>query len=131
MGAASYVNGMRYTRPTKLREYEEWINKIEASPSELSEVLGLPNVNKQHNFTAPDVLEFIMLSLRRADGINMQVLRRCYGQEVSDKVTSALSPYLLQNLVKKTIVNPSGLDQMYEVYSLTVPAGFLLSNKYL
>jgi putative oxygen-independent coproporphyrinogen III oxidase len=41
MGASSYLNGVRYTRPGKLKDYYNWITSIEKNEIKLEEVIGI------------------------------------------------------------------------------------------
>ncbi|AFY49166.1 putative oxygen-independent coproporphyrinogen III oxidase [Nostoc sp. PCC 7524] len=105
MGAASYIEGKRFTRPRTTKEYYQWIQAgcvidCEVTPPE--DVL----------------LETLMLGLRLAEGVNVEALREKFGQAKIAAVYQCLKPYLAKGWVE--VVN--------ERLRLCDPEGFLFSN---
>jgi coproporphyrinogen III oxidase-like Fe-S oxidoreductase len=47
MGASSYLNGIRYTRPGKLKDYYDWIISIEKNEIKLEEFIGIQRKTKK------------------------------------------------------------------------------------
>jgi putative oxygen-independent coproporphyrinogen III oxidase len=109
MGAASYVEGKRFTRPRKTQEYYQWVQELIANNG----VIDWEITPKQ------DVLlETLMLGLRLAEGVSLTVLTEEFGEEKIQEIHHCLQPYFEQDLVQVT----SGRLR------LTDPQGFLFSN---
>ncbi|MEH2375964.1 radical SAM family heme chaperone HemW [Nostoc sp.] len=105
MGAASYVNGKRFTRPRKTREYYQWVQAggvIDCDVTPPKEVL----------------LETLMLGLRLAEGVNLAALAEAYGKEKVEEICRCLQPYVDQGWVE---IGGGRLR-------LIDPQGFLFSN---
>ncbi|NET74382.1 MAG: coproporphyrinogen III oxidase, partial [Sphaerospermopsis sp. SIO1G2] len=105
MGAASYLQDQRFTRPRKTKEYFQWLENgaiIDCEITTLEEQL----------------LETLMLGLRLAEGLNLQDLADRFGKEKVSEIQQHLQRYLQQGWVK--IID----DQL----RLTDPDGFLFSN---
>ncbi|WP_414565803.1 MULTISPECIES: radical SAM family heme chaperone HemW [unclassified Anabaena] len=105
MGAASYVEGKRFTRPRKTQEYYQWVKAggvidCEVTPPE--EVL----------------LETLMLGLRLAEGLSLADLSNKFGEAKVEEIYRYLQPYLDQGWVNVT----------EERLQLSDPQGFLFSN---
>lgn len=125
MGAASYVEGYRFTRPRKTQEYGAWVEG--SNRLEKAEFVNTP---------LDQFLETLMLGLRLAEGIEIQTLVDHFGQEMIEKLLKLLQPFQQQGLV--LIGDPhqnlmdSEPDQLIEgVIRFTDPEGFLLSNQIL
>ena len=105
MGAASYIQGKRFTRPRKTKEYYQWLENGAIIDCEI---------------TPPEeeLLETLMLGLRLAQGLNLQVLADKFGAEKVAKIQKYLQPYIQNKWV--TLID----DQL----RLTDPQGFLFSN---
>jgi oxygen-independent coproporphyrinogen-3 oxidase len=105
MGAASYLQGKRFTRPRKTQEYYQWVENgcaiaCEVTPAD--EVL----------------LDTLMLGLRLAEGLSMQILQAQFGEETVSNIQNILQPYIENGWVH--IVNGR--------LRLSDPEGFLFSN---
>ncbi|MFN6471482.1 MAG: radical SAM family heme chaperone HemW [Nostoc sp. SerVER01] len=101
MGAASYIEGKRFTRPRKTKEYYQWVQAgatIDCQVTPPKEVL----------------LETLMLGLRLAEGVNLAA----FGQEKVEEICRYLRSYF-----DKGWVEVAG-----ERLRLTDPQGFLFSN---
>jgi len=129
MGAASYIQGRRFTRPRTRREYYTWVQQfIEAdgiweSP-ELSDVDVL--------------LETLMLGLRLAEGVSLSTLVQQFGEKTLEQIGTTLQPYYDKGWVD--VVEPDGKAwdwhnapklPMTGRLRLTDPEGFLFSNQIL
>jgi oxygen-independent coproporphyrinogen-3 oxidase len=126
MGAASYVNGKRFTRPRTRREYYAWIEK--------GAVIDEPEIS------ATDfLLESLMLGLRLAEGVSLEQICQQFGTEVVEQIWTCLQPYYRQGWVEilgqdgRTIEFESSNCYMSsaERLRLTTPEGFLFSNTIL
>ncbi|MHC5723710.1 MAG: radical SAM family heme chaperone HemW, partial [Nostoc sp.] len=105
MGAASYVDGKRFTRPRKTREYYQWVQAggaIDCDVTPPKEVL----------------LETLMLGLRLAEGVSLAALAEAYGEEKVEEICRCLKPYVDQGWVEV------GAGRL----RLIDPHGFLFSN---
>jgi len=127
MGATSYVEGKRFTRPRKTKEYYQWVQDLIAAGGVLDYLQ-----------TPPDevLLETLMLGLRLKEGVSILTLTQQFGEATLRKIWKCLQPYHRQGWVE--IVEPDGeaatlvTDASYIPKSgqlrLTDPEGFLFSN---
>ncbi|MDZ8050981.1 MAG: radical SAM family heme chaperone HemW [Aulosira sp. ZfuVER01] len=105
MGAASYVQGKRFTRPRKTKEYYQWVEAgcvIDCEATPANEVL----------------LETLMLGLRLAEGVSLTALATKFGEEKVEEIDKFLQPYFQKGWVE---VSKGRLR-------LSDPQGFLFSN---
>ncbi len=124
MGAASYVNGQRFTRPRKRQAYYDWVQQFAASKQ-----IDWP-------ITPPDeqLLDTLMLGLRLSEGLNLGELAETFGLASVQQILLSLKPYATKGWVAQ-------LDRYHQPLSgwpievtaehrihLTDPAGFLVSN---
>jgi putative oxygen-independent coproporphyrinogen III oxidase len=81
MGAASYIDGKRFTRPRKTQEYYQWLQNGAVIDCEV---------------TSPDdvLLETLMLGLRLAEGVSINSLIANFGNHQVEKIQSCLQSYL-------------------------------------
>ncbi|MFN6517507.1 MAG: radical SAM family heme chaperone HemW [Nostoc sp. CreGUA01] len=101
MGAASYIQGKRFTRPRKTKEYYQWVQAgavIDCEVTPPKEVL----------------LETLMLGLRLAEGVNLAA----FGEEKVKEICRYLRSYFDKGWVEVTEGR----------LRLTDPQGFLFSN---
>lgn len=109
MGATSYVQGQRYTRPRKTKEYKEWVTQYQAAKG----VLDCPPT------PADEVLlETLMLGLRLKTGVKLSTLQQICEEAILRRILQCLQPYQKQGWVK--------VEDGY--IRLTDPEGFLFSN---
>lgn len=123
MGATSYTHGYRCTHPRKTQEYYEWLEKYMAAGGQLP---GSP---------APPhevLLETLMLGLRLADGLDLEILARHWGTETLDRIWRCLQPYIQQGWVDVSDThNPANTLPPIGQLRLSDPEGFLFSNTIL
>jgi putative oxygen-independent coproporphyrinogen III oxidase len=129
MGAASYTQGRRFTRPRTRREYYTWVQQlindggiIDTPPTPKVEVL----------------LETLMLGLRLAEGLNLSVLSQQFGEKTLEQIWQAVQPHYQQGWVEIVEDNQVILDlqkaqklQNMGQIRLQDPEGFLFSNTVL
>lgn len=110
MGAASYIQSQRFTRPRKTREYYAWVEQLIAAQG----VVDCPQ-------TPPNevLLETLMLGLRLAEGVSLSTLNE-FGEETLEKLRKCLQPYQQKGWVE--VIKDQGQVM------LTDPEGFLFSN---
>ncbi|MCJ8278903.1 MAG: radical SAM family heme chaperone HemW [Rivularia sp. ALOHA_DT_140] len=105
MGAASYFQGKRFNRPRKTKEYYAWVNDGSVINCE---------VTTPHEI----LLETLMLGLRLAEGVNLQILTEQFGKNKIEQVLQILQPYFDKHWVQVV----DGRLQLHD------PEGFLFSN---
>jgi len=105
MGAASYIQGKRFTRPRKTQEYYQWLKNGAVIDCEVTP-------------KADVLLETLMLGLRLAEGISLNSLAANFGNHQVEKIQSCLQPYFSQDWVK--VVG----DRL----CFSDPDGFIFSN---
>ncbi|MEH2294834.1 radical SAM family heme chaperone HemW [Nostoc sp.] len=105
MGAASYVEGKRFTRPRKTREYYHWVQAGGVIDCEL---------------TPPNevLLETLMLGLRLAEGLSLAALVEAFGEEKVEEICRCLRSYFDKGWVEVAEGRLRLID----------PQGFLFSN---
>ena len=129
MGAASYVQGYRFTRPRTRKEYYLWVKKL----MEVDGVLDCPKT------PAEDILlETLMLGLRLAEGLNLSILNQQFGEATLEKIWVCLQPHYRHGWVE--VLDTEGQAVELQEASrlpitgklrLTDPEGFLFSNTVL
>ncbi|NEQ82186.1 MAG: coproporphyrinogen III oxidase [Moorea sp. SIO2I5] len=129
MGAASYTQGYRFTRPRTRREYYAWVEQLvqaggvsDGSPTNSEDVL----------------LETLMLGLRLAEGLSLSMLAERFGENILEQIWTALLQYYGCNWVEVVGDNGERVNlsegQRLPVAGrlrLTDPDGFLFSNTIL
>ncbi|WP_353929114.1 radical SAM family heme chaperone HemW [Okeanomitos corallinicola TIOX110] len=105
MGAASYVQGKRFTRPRKTQEYYQWLENGAIIDCEITPL-------------QEELLETLMLGLRLSEGLSLEYLSNKFGSEKVAEIKQYLQRYLDQHWAE--IVG----DKL----RLTDPQGFLFSN---
>ncbi|TAF08714.1 MAG: coproporphyrinogen III oxidase [Nostocales cyanobacterium] len=105
MGAASYVQGKRFTRPRKTKEYYQWLQNGAVIDCEITPL-------------AEELLETLMLGLRLAEGLSLTVLAEKFGIRKVEEIKQCLQPYFHRRWV----------EIEGEKLRLTDPDGFLFSN---
>lgn len=119
MGAASFVNNIRVTRPSTMGGYREWLSSAAALGYEAA-VTTLPGAEEG------EMLDRIMLALRTADGLDLTALGEAYGVAVVEKVVAGTREFTGQGLVELRRHGCS--DRSVSHMRLTDPQGFLVSN---
>ncbi|WP_373536198.1 radical SAM family heme chaperone HemW [Microcoleus sp.] len=108
MGAASYVQGRRLTRPRKTQEYYQWVRSICAIASAATPKIGeetpqdiYPAIDRNVQVSENDILlETLMLGLRLAEGISLAALTQQFTQQTVDRIWDCLQPYWRQGWVE-------------------------------
>lgn len=125
MGAASYLNQQRFTRPRKRREYYQWVQEFGATGK-----IDCP-------VTPPEeiLMDTLMLGLRLAEGLSLDQLIAQFGRETIEQVLINLKPYWHQGWVQ--LIDQHGvavpnlpIKQLQPCcrIRLSDPEGFLFSN---
>jgi putative oxygen-independent coproporphyrinogen III oxidase len=112
MGAASYIQGQRFSRPRSRDTYRQWLDRYVAQGGVLEKtVLSVED----------RLFETFMVGLRRTQGVNLENLAQRFGTVWVDPVWDALGPY--QN--KGWVLKSEGCLRLSD------PEGFLFSNTIL
>lgn len=114
MGAASYTDYKRFTRPRTRKEYFIWVEKYQENFGIID--ISITSKNDQ-------LLETLMLGLRLKKGVNLDQLKINFDQNIDIQILHCLDSFLQNNLIE--------FDQNTRYLSLTDPQGFLYSNTVL
>jgi oxygen-independent coproporphyrinogen-3 oxidase len=105
MGAASYLEGKRFTRPRTRKDYAAWVEKgcrVDTPPLSSQDLL----------------LETLMLGLRLAEGVSLRRIAQEFGEDIRQKILPCLDAYVLRGWV---VIESDRIR-------LRDPEGFLFSN---
>jgi putative oxygen-independent coproporphyrinogen III oxidase len=113
MGATSYIQGQRFSRPRNRSDYAQWLETYIRQEGRID----CPTVS------ASDCLfETLMLGLRRTQGVNLQALGQQFDLALVERLSSCIEPYQAQGWV---VLKEDG------TLHLSDPEGFLFSNRVL
>ncbi len=141
MGATSYVEGDRFSRPRKTREYYEWVGKRQKAKgkrqkdeSPQASILIPLQSGSQLQTSSDLLLDTLMLGLRLAEGLSLAALTEKFGREPMQRVWTCLQPFHQEGWVV-VCSDPNGaiapaLTELPDTgqLQLTDPEGFLFSN---
>ncbi|MGK7875328.1 MAG: radical SAM family heme chaperone HemW [Xenococcaceae cyanobacterium] len=129
MGAASYVQRHRFTRPRTRREYYPWVQQL----TEAGGVIDCPETS-----AIDMLLETLMLGLRLAEGVSLSQISQQFGKNTLKEIWTFLQAYYHQGWVEVigTDGKPVDMGEAENLLSvgrlrLTDPEGFLFSNTVL
>lgn len=110
MGAASYLQGQRFSRPRTRRDYYAWL------------AAGMP-IDVPVDCLGDRLLDQLMLGLRLAEGISLRVLAQEFGAATVASILTITQPYQERGWVIH--------DPQRHQLRLADPDGFLFSNTIL
>ncbi|XP_047048410.1 heme chaperone HemW-like [Lolium rigidum] len=135
LGSASYINGVRFSRPRRMKDYADWVQKLEdgtwcheSSTSELKDM----------------AMDSVMLSLRTASGLDLHRFSKSFGKNLTLSLCTMFRPFVESGLViamdtERQALQLSEFDVDLEnkgdtgsrvaFIRLSDPDGFLLSNE--
>ncbi|MDJ0660868.1 MAG: radical SAM family heme chaperone HemW [Crocosphaera sp.] len=129
MGAASYTNNQRFTRPRTRKDYYQWVKFLQ----ETGYFLSSDYLDKIDVF-----LETLMLGLRLKKGVDLSKISALFGKNIVKIIYQTLLPYYETGLVKFQDIDNNLIDQITDDnfkpinrIMLSDPEGFLLSNTIL
>lgn len=136
LGSASYLNGLRFSRPRRMRDYATYVANLE---------IGLASDRENGNIDPKDgAMDVVMLSLRTARGLHIKSFIRDFGVSLALSLCQAYKPYVESGHViclddeRKLIpafevnslfVDEDKLEKRVAFIRLSDPEGFLLSNE--
>ncbi|KAF5732190.1 hypothetical protein HS088_TW18G00881 [Tripterygium wilfordii] len=136
LGSASYVGGLRFSRPRKMKEYMKYVQNLENG---VAEWCGNGQIDVED--LAMDV---VMLSLRTARGLNLRSFQEAFGGSLVRSLCNTYKPYVQSGHVvgldeerrvmtadkfDTLLLNDDAIDSGLAYIRLTDPDGFLLSNE--
>ncbi|KAA8540719.1 hypothetical protein F0562_024362 [Nyssa sinensis] len=136
LGSASYVGGVRFSRPKKMKEYIGYVESLEDGAGDRC----------QDNFVdAKDMaMDVVMLSLRTANGLDLKSFRETFGDSLVLPLFKAYQPYVESGHVvcldeqrriittdefNSLLSNEHKVKEVMAFIRLSDPDGFLLSNE--
>ncbi|MBW4472912.1 MAG: radical SAM family heme chaperone HemW [Stenomitos rutilans HA7619-LM2] len=148
MGATSYLEHNRFSRPRKTREYYAWVEGRQEAEGrgqrageagEAREVreAGEATPTSRHPIPypphpTPDILDTLMLGLRLAEGLSIAALIEQFGYSLWERVWMCLQPFCANGWVMSEPADrPNGSSTDIPISGrlrLTDPEGFLFSN---
>jgi oxygen-independent coproporphyrinogen-3 oxidase len=148
LGAASYVRGVRYSRPRDMRAYERWVASLEEAAAGAAAAVGggggggdagahllwAPGLPHDAHVETPHerLLDRFMLALRTSDGLDLAALAREHGQERVLRALPALERAAEAGLAElrpaAAAASSSSSGLPYDWVRLTDPKGLMLSN---
>ncbi|MEM9449491.1 MAG: radical SAM family heme chaperone HemW [Cyanobacteria bacterium P01_E01_bin.6] len=127
MGATSYVLGQRVSRPRTRADYAQWVDALVAQGG----IIHHPDTTAQDA-----LLDTLMLGMRLAEGIDLDVLRHQFGDRPVDVLIECLAPHVQKGWVAMSseegvgnaIGNSLDTEKLPQRARFTDPEGFLFSN---
>ncbi|MEM7769748.1 MAG: radical SAM family heme chaperone HemW [Cyanobacteria bacterium P01_A01_bin.37] len=127
MGATSYVLGQRVSRPRTCADYAQWVDALVAQGG----IIHHPGTTAQDA-----LLDTLMLGMRLAEGIDLDVLRHQFGDRPVDVLIECLDPHVQKGWVAMSseegvgnaIGNSLDTEKLPQRSRFTDPEGFLFSN---
>jgi putative oxygen-independent coproporphyrinogen III oxidase len=129
MGAASYVDNKRFTRPQQKSDYFLWLEELNENEGNID----VPLLSRQDVY-----LETLMLGLRLAEGVDLVKLAVEFGKETIENLLARLKIYHQRGWIEyvdhqNNIIESNQLNVLPSSLYLRLqdPEGFLFSNTIL
>ncbi|MEO0408361.1 MAG: radical SAM family heme chaperone HemW [Cyanobacteria bacterium P01_A01_bin.135] len=126
MGAASYVQQRRLTRPRTQAGYRQWVARLPTAASTGA------SVDSQPDSPTEQLLDTLMLGLRLAEGLSLDSLAQRFGPEAVRQIIGTLTPFTAKGWVRyspsETASAASPMPGEHHRIYLSDPEGFLFSN---
>nr|XP_004236325.1 uncharacterized protein LOC101261314 [Solanum lycopersicum] len=136
LGSASYLNGLRFSRPRKLKDYMGYVQNLEN---------GLVNCCPDSKVDAQDVaMDVVMLSLRTAKGLDLKSFGKAFGSSTILSLCEVYKPHIASGHIicldeQRRDISPeefssllsegNKINEVLAYIRLSDPDGFLLSNE--
>lgn len=137
LGSASYINGVRFSRPRNMKEYTNYVQKLEIG--------GEVNENGNDQTDAKDkAMDIVMLALRTSRGLDLKSFREAFGSTLTTSLCQTYKGYvesghvlcldeqrriLSADELDALMVNEEKMERGLAYIRLSDPDGFLLSNE--
>lgn len=137
LGSASYLSGVRFSRPKKLKEYMGYVQSLEDRLAD--------DQHHDNHVDAKDMaMDVVMLSLRMARGLDVKEFARTFGKSLALSLCGVFKPYvesghviamdekrrlLSANEFRSLTSDGCEMDILVAFIRLSDPDGFLLSNE--
>ncbi|KAJ0923811.1 putative coproporphyrinogen dehydrogenase [Helianthus annuus] len=136
LGSASYINGTRYSRPKKLKDYTNYVKNLED---------GLVDLGEEDDVDEGEMaMDIVMLSFRTSKGLEFKSFVEDFGSEVAVELCKVYEPYMKSGHVlflddqrreitedefSSLVLDDEKLENEIGFIRLSDPDGFLLSNE--
>lgn len=129
LGSASFIGGLRFSRPKKVNDYFNFVQNLEN---------GLVNTSVDGQIHGKDTaMDVVMLSLRTSQGLDLKCFQESFGSSVVLSLLEVYKPYVESGLVvcldehRKSIRvdDLNNAERRVAYIRLSDPEGFLLSNE--
>lgn len=136
LGSASYLGGLRFSRPRKMKEFVDYVQNLEN---------GVIDCCGSYQIDAKDLaMDVIMLSLRTARGLDLKSFGEAFGSPAVHSVCRAYKPYMESGHVvcldkqgsaltveefNTMLFNEKEMGNGLGYIRLSDPEGFLFSNE--
>ncbi|OMO99076.1 Coproporphyrinogen III oxidase, oxygen-independent related protein [Corchorus capsularis] len=136
LGSASYVCGMRFSRPKKMRGYIDFVQNLED---------GTVDYRGNTDIDTTDLAsDIVMLSFRTARGLDLKSFQEAFGSSMLHSLCEAYKPYVESGHVlcfneqrrvvtadeyNALLLNEADIGRGLANMRLSDPDGFLLSNE--
>ncbi|KAI3931415.1 hypothetical protein MKX01_040332 [Papaver californicum] len=136
LGSASHLDGVRFSRPGKMKEYTSYVQNLEDGV-----LIQHENGQKDGKDLEMDV---VMLALRTSKGLELKSFRECFGSSLVLSLCKTFRPYIESGHVllldgkrrvlnaeefSSVLSNESKIEETVAFIRLSDPDGFLLSNE--
>ncbi|CAM8912643.1 unnamed protein product [Rhodiola kirilowii] len=135
LGAASYLQGYRFSRPRKMKDYMAYVQSLEDGKSDQCDAASIVDPKDM----ASDIM---MLSLRTARGLDLRDFREVYGDSLARSLLQVYKPFIKSGHVvcldgDRSVVPADDLSTLESrgketelaYIRFSDPDGFLLSNE--
>lgn len=136
LGSASFVGGLRFSRPKKVNDYMNFVENLEN---------GLVNSSVSDHIHGKDTaMDVAMLSLRTARGLDLKSFKESVGSSIVFSLLETYKPYVESGHVvfldekrrsiriddlDNSLLDETNTERRVAYIRLSDPEGFLLSNE--
>ncbi|KAI9173665.1 hypothetical protein LWI28_004587 [Acer negundo] len=136
LGSASYLGGVRFSRPKKMMQFVDYVQNLES---------GIVDCWGSNDIDAKDLsMDVVMLSLRTAKGLDLKSFREAFGCSLADSLCKGYKPFVESGHVlcldddrraitiaelNTLLSNKNEIGSRLAYIRLSDPEGFLLSNE--
>lgn len=155
LGSASYTDGVRFSRPKKLKQYMSYVQDLENGVMEMCEDdyidsneadmdLEMENYEDDCVDSNEAAMDVVMLSLRTARGLDLKSYREAFGSSLVSSLCNVYKPYaasghvvymdqdrrdIAEDELENLLSDERRMEEKLAFIRLSDPDGFLLSNE--